>query len=89
MEWGARPAFLRRQVGAQCRDGVLHVTRPESGSLRRRGAWAERLRAPAFNLFYADLEADAQARLRALTASASAGGGPALGAPVEQLRQNP
>lgn len=64
LEWGARPAFLRRQVGARCRAGVLDVTLPESASLRRRGSWAERRRAPAFNLFYADLEADAEARLR-------------------------
>lgn len=68
LEWGARPAFLRQQVAAQCRDGVLRVSRPSSEALRRSGGWAERLRAPAFNLFYADLEADAAIRLAAFLA---------------------
>ena len=70
LEWGARPAFLRHEVGAACRGGVLHVTRPESPSLQRRGGWAERLRAPSFNLFYADLETDARARVAAWRAAA-------------------
>jgi hypothetical protein len=65
LEWGLRPAFLKREVGARCVGGVLRVTRPQAPSLRRSGGWAERLRAPAFNLFYADLEADAEARIRA------------------------
>lgn len=90
LDWGARPAFLRRQVSTQCRAGVLHVSRPESEALRRTGDWAERLRAPAFNLFYADLEADAATRLRAWrTARSSAGARPALRPPVEQLGQQP
>jgi hypothetical protein len=63
LEWGARPAFLARQVTAHCEDGVLHVSRPKSASLRKTGPWAERRKAPGFNLFYADLEADAKARL--------------------------
>ena len=66
VEWGVRPAFLKREVAARCVGGVLRITRPESPSLRRRGGWAERLRAPGFNLFYADLEADAEARIAAL-----------------------
>jgi len=86
LAWGARPAFLRREVGARCRDGLLHVTRPGAEALQRRGGYAARLRAPAFNLFYADLEADAARRLAAWR---SAGSGAALRAPVEQLRQQP
>ncbi|HEX5777148.1 MAG TPA: DUF3089 domain-containing protein, partial [Caulobacteraceae bacterium] len=70
MEWGARPAFLQRQVGAQCADGVLRTTKPRSDSLRPSRDWAERLKAPGFNLFYADLEIDALARVGALTGSA-------------------
>lgn len=65
LEWGARPGFLPRQVAARCEGGVLFVTAPESPSLRRGWGWAERRRAPPFNLFYADLEADARARLEA------------------------
>lgn len=68
LEWGARPAFLTRQVGAQCRDGVLIVTKPKSAALRRSGSWVERRRAPGFNLFYADIEADAKARLATVLA---------------------
>lgn len=65
LEWGARPAFMARQVAARCEDGVLHVTRPRSASLKPTGSWADRRKAPGFNLFYADLEADAKARLAA------------------------
>jgi hypothetical protein len=65
LEWGARPAFLARQVAARCEGGVLHVTRPKSSSLRQTGSWADRRKAPGFNLFYADLETDAKARLAA------------------------
>ncbi len=63
LEWGARPGFMARQVGAQCVDGILRVTQPRSVSLRPTGDWAERLRAPGYNLFYADLEADAARRM--------------------------
>ena len=59
LEWGARPAFVTRQVSARCEDGVLRVTRPKSPSLRKRGSWAEKKRVFGFNLFWADLEADA------------------------------
>ena len=65
LEWGARPGFLARQVSAQCQDGVLFVSRPKSSSLAPQGGWADRRRAPGFNLFYADLEADAKARVAA------------------------
>jgi hypothetical protein len=65
LEWGARPGFMVRQVGARCVGGILRVTRPRSGSLVPHGGWAERLRSPPYNLFWADLEADSLARLAA------------------------
>jgi len=71
LEWGARPAFLARQVSARCEHGVLHVSRPKSASLRKSGSWADRRKAPGFNLFYADLETDAKARLTAFQARPS------------------
>ncbi len=71
LEWGARPGFMARQVGAQCIDGILRVTRPRSASLRPSGDWTERRKAPAFNLFWADLEADANARTAAWRAAGS------------------
>jgi hypothetical protein len=67
LEWGARPAFMARQVSARCVEGVLQVSRPASASLRPSGSWIERHRAPGFNLFYADLEADARTRAGAMT----------------------
>ncbi len=73
MEWGARPAFLRRQVGAQCVGGVLEVTKPKSPAFKPTGSWADRLKAPGFNLFYADIEADAEARVAAFTRPAPSG----------------
>jgi hypothetical protein len=66
VEPGARPAFLSRQVSSQCVDGILRVSAPRSPSLKVQGGWLERLKEPAFNLFYADEEADAAARLAAL-----------------------
>ena len=69
LEWGARPGFMARQVGAQCVGGILRVTRPRSASLLPQGSWAERLRAPSYNLFWADLEADSLARLAAYKSS--------------------
>jgi hypothetical protein len=62
LEWGVRPGFMVRQVSAQCQDGVLRVSRPRSASLRPSGDWIERVREPAYNLFWADLEADSEAR---------------------------
>jgi hypothetical protein len=67
LEWGARPAFLARQVSAQCRSGILHVSQPKSASLKPSGSWADLRKVPGYNLFYLDLETDARARVSALT----------------------
>lgn len=66
LEWGTRPAFVPRQVSARCQAGILMTSTPKSGSLRRSGSWAERKKVKPFNLFYADIEADAQARTGAM-----------------------
>lgn len=68
LEWGSRPALLKRQVWAQCEDGLLHTGRPKSTSLRDSGSWTDRRKVDGFNLFWADIEADAQARAAALKA---------------------
>ena len=65
LEWGVRPGFMARQVSAQCLDGVLRVSRPRSALLRPSGDWIERVREPGYNLFWADLEADSEARFAA------------------------
>lgn len=70
LEWGVRPAFLNRQVSVQCQDGVLRYSRPESDAFRQTGSWADRRKAASYNLFYADLEADVERRLRAWDQSA-------------------
>lgn len=67
LEWGARPAFVARQISARCRDGLLRTSSPRSSSLRRSGSWADRKKVKPFNLFYLDIEADAQARTATLT----------------------
>ncbi len=69
LEWGARPAFMPHQVAARCQGGLLWTTRPRSPVLKAAGGWVDRLKAPSFNPFYADLEADAQARVAALRAA--------------------
>jgi hypothetical protein len=73
LEWGLRPGYLPHEVSAQCRDGILWVSRARSPTLKAVGGWAERQKAAGYNLFYADLEADARERVRA----AIAGGLPA------------
>ena len=67
LEWDARPGFQTRQVGAHCQGGVLRVTTPKSGAFLRTGSWTDRRRVPGYNLFYADLEADALERVANLT----------------------
>ena len=67
LEWDARPAFLARQVSARCENGVLQVSKPRSGAFVRNGSWTERKKVPGYNLFYADLEADALGRVASLT----------------------
>jgi hypothetical protein len=68
VDWGTRPAFLSRQVSAHCQKGILRVSRPSSPLLKDTGGFTQRLKEPGYNLFYADLEADALARVAALTA---------------------
>ena len=66
LEWGVRPGFQANQVGAQCVNGVLKITKPRSPSLRGRGSWIEGQRVRPHNVFYADIEADALARVESL-----------------------
>jgi hypothetical protein len=69
LEWGVQPAVLPHQVSARCSGGLLLVTRPKSASLKTVGGWVDRQMSPGYNLFYADLEADVQRRVRALLAT--------------------
>lgn len=64
--WNERPAFLQRQVGARCVDGILEVGHPKSKVFKPARSWADRLKPAPYNLFYLDLEADAQARVSTL-----------------------
>jgi hypothetical protein len=72
VDWGTRPAFLTRQVAARCKNGILRVSRPSSPSLKDAGGFTERLKEPGYNLFYADIEADALGRVGALLAEQAA-----------------
>jgi hypothetical protein len=65
LEWGVRPALLQGQVSSRCVDGILRVSGTTSPSLRRQWGWAANLRAPAYNLFFSDIESDALTRLKA------------------------
>jgi len=65
LEWGARPALQAREIATQCRGGILFHTEPDSESFRHRGRWADRRKSRPYNLFYGDIEADAEARLAA------------------------
>ncbi len=63
LEWGARAAFMPRQVSAQCVNGTLRVSRPRSGSLRPAANWPDKFKVPPYNPFFADIEADAMKRV--------------------------
>jgi len=65
LEWGVRPAFRDRLITTRCADGLLRHSDPKSESFRSTGTWADRRKALPYNLFYADIEADVQARLTA------------------------
>lgn len=65
LAWDDRPALIAREVEARCEGGLLRVSTPKARSLKPTGGWADRLKAAPYNLFWADLEADAQARLAA------------------------
>jgi hypothetical protein len=65
LDWDARPAFLAHQVSAECRNNILRISRPRAPSLRSSGSWLDDVGSKPFNIFYADLEADAQARIQA------------------------
>lgn len=71
LEWGLRPAFLDRLVKTQCRDGLLRHSLPRSEAFREVGDWDDRRKARQYNLFYADIEADVQARIAAWTMAQS------------------
>ena len=81
LEWGVRPAFLPRQVSAQCVDGMLRVSHPNSASLRPPSTWPDKYKAPGNNLFYADLEADAMKRVATYLGLPDF---PQLAAPIER-----
>lgn len=65
LEWGVRPAFMDRLIATRCQGGLLRHTEPRTESFREVGDWADRRKARPYNLFYADIEADVQARLAA------------------------
>lgn len=63
LEWGVRPALMAREIATQCRDGLLRHTEPGTESFRETGGWTDRRKSRPYNLFFGDIEADAQARL--------------------------
>lgn len=73
LEWGARPPFIAREVETRCVNGILRHSLPRSPTLRPSGTWADRRKSPPYNLFYADIEADALARLAVFEQRADAG----------------
>ena len=79
------PSAMPSQTGAQCQNGVLMIERPRNRALRRAGRLGEDRRAPDFNLFYRDLQLDAERRLAQLAdiRADEARFAPPLGGPIE------
>jgi len=63
---GDDPSPLADQTSAQCQNGLLMIEQPRSRLLRRPNRLGEDRRVPPFNLFYADLRADAVRRMEAV-----------------------
>ncbi len=57
------PAIIDGAVGAACENGLLLVDRPNNRFLQGKRGFGRQWRAQPFNLFFADLEADARRRL--------------------------
>lgn len=79
------PSAMANQTGAQCQNGILMIERPRARALRRAGRLGEDRRAPDFNLFYRDLQLDAERRLEILAdiRAEEARYAPPLGDPIE------
>jgi hypothetical protein len=60
------PHVEAKLIAAACRDGLLRFRAPLAPWLQTPNRWADRWRTPSYTLFYADLEADAKARLLTL-----------------------
>lgn len=66
LEPDMKPAAKTKQVGAQCQDGILHVDKPKSRSLRRPIMVGGKFRTLPSNLFYEDLRVNAEKRVMSL-----------------------
>lgn len=73
LEWGVRPAVLDRLVTTQCRAGLLRHSDPNTESFANEGGWSDRRKTRPYNLFFADIQADVQARLAVWQGSRGAG----------------
>ena len=60
---GDAPSPLSAQTGAQCQNGFLMIEEPRSRALRRPSRLGEDRRVAPSNLFYFDLQADAERRM--------------------------
>lgn len=63
LEWGTHPGLLAREIATQCRGGLLRHSEPERESFQHKGSWTDRRKARPYNLFYGDIENDAETRL--------------------------
>jgi hypothetical protein len=63
LEWPTQPALIAHKVTAQCKNGLLIVSKPSSQAFDVSGSWETRKKVRNYNLFYGDLQADFKARL--------------------------
>ena len=63
LEWGVRPAIQDRLVTTECRAGLLRHSDPKTESFSNAGSWADRRKTRPYNLFFADIQADAKTRV--------------------------
>ncbi|MDC7674844.1 DUF3089 domain-containing protein [Asticcacaulis machinosus] len=63
LEWDTPPALVPRKVSAQCRGGMLYITRPNSPTFEDDGTWISRMKVNSYNLFYGDIKTDFRDRL--------------------------
>lgn len=79
------PSAMANQTGAQCQNGVLMIERPRVKALQRQNRLGEHRRVPQYNLFYSDLQENAELRIATLieVRSEEARFAPAFGDPIE------
>lgn len=68
LSMGERPAVIEKAVSVSCENGIALTSRPSQNWLRRAKYFGNQWKPKGYNLFYRDLQVNAESRLVALAA---------------------